>query len=132
MTAPRRPPGRYDERRVLPARRLLLLGGCTIGLVALVAAYVLFTRYTGRTATAAVLGFTIVSETRVDVRFEVSKPASATTYCVVRARSRDGAQVGAAAVRVGPASRGTIRQTYQLVTTSRANTGEVDGCSDHP
>ena len=132
MTAPRRPPGRYDERRALPARRLLLLGGGAAGLVALVAAYVLFARYTGRTATAAVLGFTVVSDTRVDVRFEVSKPASATTYCVVRARDNDGAQVGAASVRVGPASTGTIRQTYQLGTTGRANTGEVDGCSDHP
>ena len=132
MTAPRRPPGRYDERRVLPARRLLLFGGGAVGLVALVAAYVLFARYTGRTATAAVLGFTVVSDTRVDVRFEVSKPASATTYCVVRARSSDGAEVGAAAVRVGPAKRGTSRQTYQLGTTGRANTGEVDGCSDHP
>ena len=55
MTAPRRPPGRYDERRALPARRLLLLGGGPVGLVALVAAYLLFARYTGRTATAAVL-----------------------------------------------------------------------------
>ncbi len=132
MTDPRRPPGRYDERRVLPTHRSLLLGGGAVGLVALVAAYVLFAWYTGRTATAAVLGFTVVSDTRVDVRFEVSKPESATTYCVVRARSNDGAQVGAAAVRIGPASTGTIRQTYQLVTTGRANTGEVDGCSDHP
>ena len=132
MTTPRRPPGRYDERRVLPARRLRLGLAGAVALVGLVAAYMLFARYTARTATAAVRGFTVVSDAQVEVRFEVRKPGPATTYCVVRARAADGAEVGSTAVRVGPAGQGTVQVTYRLATSGRANTGEVDGCSARP
>ena len=131
MTAPRRPPGRYDEPRALPAGRAPRVVGGVLALLALVAAYTAFTRYSSRTSTAAVQGFTVVSDNEVDVRFEVRKRPAATTYCVVRARAADGAEVGSTTVPVGPSAAGTVQLSQRLTTSRRANTGEVDSCSSH-
>jgi len=131
MTTPRRPPGRYDEPRGLPSRPVLLTAGGVLGALLLLAAYTVFVHLTGNTATAGVDGYTVASDAEVEVRFEVSKAAGSTTYCLVRARDVGGAEVGAQYVMVGPASSGTVVRTYRLRTTRRANTGEVDGCLAH-
>ncbi len=131
MTTPRRPPGRYDQRRGLPSGPVLLAAGGVLGALLLVAAYAAFVHLAGRTATAGVDSYTVVSDTLVEVRFEVSKAAGSTTYCRVRARDAGGTEVGGQYVRVGPAPSGTVAQTFRLRTTSRANTGEVDGCVAH-
>ena len=77
---------------------------------------------------AGVTAFRTVSDHRVDVTFEVRKPADRPALCVVRARDRHGAQTGYAQVRIGPARSSTVTVTKRLPTRERATTGEVGGC----
>ena len=131
MTAPRRPPGRYDEPRALPSRPVLLGLGGTAGLLALLAAYALFSR-TASEPIGALLGYQIVSDRAVDVRFEVSRKPGSKAVCLIRARDAGGAEVGRAEVPVNPAGGRQVRLTYRLATTARANTGEVADCLARP
>jgi hypothetical protein len=69
----------------------------------------------------------------VVITFEVTRPAGRAVSCVVRARSRDGAEVGRAVVPV-PASggNGSVVVTHALPTRARPVTGEVEGCGVDP
>jgi hypothetical protein len=77
---------------------------------------------------AGVTRIRFVSAHRVDVTFEVHKPAGATAVCVVRARDAAGAQTGYAQVTVGPARDSVVTTTYRLATRQQAVTGELAGC----
>jgi hypothetical protein len=79
----------------------------------------------GRTR-VSVLAYEVLDDHAVEVRFEVFKDADATVVCEVRARARDGAEVGSEDVTVGPGKKVV---TYRLTTARRAATGEVTGCS---
>jgi uncharacterized protein (DUF58 family) len=80
--------------------------------------------------TSGVLGFRVVDDRHVEVRFEVHKAPLAEAVCTVRAREEGGREVGRAEVTVGPRSdeRRVSQVTYLLATTARAVSGEVPGC----
>ena len=131
MTVPRRPPGRYDEPRALPSRPVLLGVGGVVGVLALLAAYLLFARVNSG-PTGALLGYRVVDDTSVEVRFEVSRTPGSKAVCLVRARDSGGTEVGRAEVPVPTAGDRRVRVTYVLTTTARANTGEVADCLVRP
>ncbi len=128
MTTPRRPPGRYDERRSLPRPARFALVGL-LGLTLLALLVVAFQRFQARTTTYAVLGYKVLDDQRVEVRFRVDVPVGGTVHCGVRARALDGAVVGEERVQVGPQRSSPVVVTRLLTTRSRAVTGEVTGCS---
>jgi hypothetical protein len=78
---------------------------------------------------AGVTAFSVRSDRAVRVSFEVSKDSGDKVVCVVRARGKDGSEVGRAEVPV-PVEHpeGTVEVTYTLTTRKRAVTGEVQGC----
>lgn len=131
--APHFPPGRYGRRRQprsqvrrwLPyaLAALVLLAGTAI-------AVKLYRQYALAPYQVRVLTVTNIEEQQVTVTFEVRKPAGEPALCTVRARSREGEEVGRAEVRVpgGAADETTSRVTYTLQTTKRPVTGEVPGC----
>ena len=80
----------------------------------------------GRTR-VTVLGYRVIDDHAVEVRFEVGKDRDATVVCEVRARDRDGVEVGNEDVTVGS---GAEVVTHRLTTSRRAATGEVTGCSN--
>ena len=125
MTSPRRPPGRYDEPRRYP-RSLTVAVAALLGIGLLAFSYAAW-RHTssGRTG-VTVLGYDVVDDHVVEVRFEVRKAGTSAVVCVVRARDRDGVEVGSEDVRVGP---DVAVVTHRLTTTRRAASGEVTGCS---
>lgn len=131
MTVPRRPPGRYDEPRALPARPVLLAIGGVVGGLALLAAYALFSR-SASGPTGALLSYAVVSDSAVDVRFEVSRTPGSKAVCLIRARDAGGTEVGRAEVPISADGGRTVRTTYRLATTARANTGEVADCITRP
>ena len=131
MTVPRRPPGRYDEPRALPSRPVLLSVAGVVGVSALLAAYALFSR-SASGPTGALLTYTVVSDSAVDVRFEVSRTPGSKAVCLIRARDVGGTEVGRAEVPVSPSGGRRVRLTYRLATTARANTGEVADCITRP
>ncbi|MGB8651327.1 MAG: DUF4307 domain-containing protein [Mycobacteriales bacterium] len=128
MTTPRRPPGRYDERRPVP-RGVLIVGAAVLGLLLVGLAYTGYSRFARNDQpTWTTIGYTVVDDTAVDVRFEVRKALTATVECLVQARDRDGVQVASDLVRVGPSDRGTVTTVHRLATPRRAVIGEITGC----
>jgi len=76
---------------------------------------------------ATLLRFTVVSDARVDVTFEVRRDSVSSTVCVLRAQSERHADVGYATVTITP-GREYVQSTYPLATSSLATTAEVLGC----
>lgn len=131
--APQEP--RYSRRQGGVGQRLLAVL-FTVLVVALVAAVLqmLWGRYTARTVTGEVLGFTVTSDSSVDVRLRVSKKPGSRAYCIVRSREFSGAEVARDVIVVDPVGTPgrTARGETTLQTTARAVTGEVTGCSSEP
>jgi Domain of unknown function (DUF4307) len=120
-------PDRYGRppRRFGPAARRLAIAA---GLAAAVAVAAVAWALSRPAVEAGVTAFRPISDTRVDVTFEVHKPARETAVCVVRARDSSGRQAGYAQVTIGPARSSKVTLTKALATTSLATTGEVGGC----
>ena len=76
---------------------------------------------------ATLLRFTVVSDSRVDITFEVRRDSVSSTVCVLRAQSERHADVGYATVTISP-GREYVQATYPLATSSRATVAEVLGC----
>ena len=130
------PPGpRYGSRRSLIAHRVLavLLSIGFLSLVALVVGTLMKRAFTGGPS-ATVSGFTVLSKNAVRVRFEVRQKAGGRAYCIVRARGRDGGEVGKDVAEVDPvgAPEKAVRSDFRLATSTTAVTGEVAGCSSTP
>jgi hypothetical protein len=104
-----------------------------VGIVALVTVFLAVVGFvTYRLATNGVqstlLRFTVVSDTRVDVTFDVRRDEVSDTVCVLRAQNEKHADVGYATVRI-TRGRTYVQPTYSLATYARATTAEVLGCS---
>jgi hypothetical protein len=104
-----------------------------VGLLA-VAGSTLWERFGGERATAQVVDFQVLSDDVVRIDVQVSKPAGAAAYCLLRARGADGAEVGREVVTLArPGTAGeTVRREHELATRDRAVTGEAGACSLEP
>ena len=137
MTSPaarRRPPGRYDEPSKLGARlTAVVLGALFAGLLVAIGA-ALYQRISEVDVRAQVIDFQVRSDRTVTIDVEVVKPPGAQAYCVLRARGRDGAEVGREIVAIDPVGSGArvVRLEHDLATTARATTGEAGRCSAEP
>jgi hypothetical protein len=115
---------------VLP---LLVAGVVVAGLLL---AWSLYRTYAGDGIHGQVTAFRIASDSQVIITFEVVGAGAEPAKCTVRARSRDGREVGRAEVPVptgaepaGRKGRDPVVVTYPLATTGRAVTGELVGCA---
>jgi hypothetical protein len=129
-TDPVFPPGRYGRRRA--GRRvprwvpiLLLLA---VVLAGLAVTFRLANQYGHGPYDAELIRFTDVTDSQVVVQFRVYLPAGKSAVCAVRARNRNGLEVGRAEVDVPPNASSQPVVTYRLVTRERPVTGEVVGC----
>src|SRR2546430_8110967 len=115
-SAPIFPAGRYGKRREprRNTRGLVLLLAAAGALVGLLLAVVLYQRYGTPDYRPQVVNFQTAGD-HVTMRFEVHKPSGDPVTCHVRARNRDGAEVGAADVAV-PAGK-TVAPTDTLATS---------------
>ena len=128
MTTPRRPPGRYDERRPLP-RAVLVTGGSVLGLALIALAYAGYSRFSTNRVQYGTLGYKVVDDSSTQIRFQVDKDLTETVRCQLIARDADHTDVGSRTVTVGPAERQTVITTSTVETTRRAKSGEVVGCA---
>ena len=127
MTAASRSP-RLGQRLLAVLLAVLFVG--LVGAVVLLG----FTRLTGDSLKGRVVSYTVVSDGEVVVDVEVAKQRGGTAYCVIRARSGDGAEVGrdiAVLDGEGTPSR-TARGSFSLSTSARPVTGELAGCRSSP
>ena len=123
--APVFPPGRYGRRRPMVLALLVVAALVASGLLALR----LYRMYGDPTYDPQVITYTDITDTQIVVVFQVTLPEGGSADCRVRARSRDGVEVGLAEVRVdaAPGEKQAI-VTYRLATTGRALIGEVLRC----
>jgi hypothetical protein len=131
VTPPVFPPGRYGRRRrtgKAPRWVLPLLVAAVLAAGLLVTLQLYRTRVADQVH-AGVTTFSVRSDRAVRVSFEVSKESGEKVVCIVRARGKDGSEVGRAEVPV-PIEHGddSVEVTYTLTTRKRAVTGEVQGC----
>jgi hypothetical protein len=104
-----------------------LAGVLGAGLLVLV--FLAWQRFESRGTTFTALGYQVVSDTAVQVRFSVPLTPGTTVSCVVRARDAAGAEVGRSDVRVGPQRTSPVLVTHLVSTVRRAAMGEVTHCS---
>ncbi len=76
---------------------------------------------------AGVLAYDTVSDGHMTITYEVERRDETPATCVLRARARDGFDVGYAVVELPPA-RGRTQHTFQMATAYRALVGELLGC----
>lgn len=125
------PPGRYGRRRALRSRRpwvVALLMAAALAVTGLVAVR-LYRTYGDPAYDADVITYTDATDTQLVVTFRVTVPAGGAADCVLRARARDGAEVGRADVRVDAAPGQTqVTTSHRLATSRQAFVGEVLRC----
>ncbi|WP_323373521.1 DUF4307 domain-containing protein [Plantactinospora alkalitolerans] len=129
--APVFPPGRYGHRRAPRRRRPWVATLLVVALLAVLGAvsYRLYRQYGDPNYDAQVITYTEITESQLVLDFRVTVPAGGSAICVVRARSRDGVEVGREELRVTaePGQRHlTVR--HRLATTGRPILGEVVRC----
>ncbi|MEO8850174.1 MAG: DUF4307 domain-containing protein [Allobranchiibius sp.] len=74
-------------------------------------------------------GHDIVSDTRVEVTFDVINQNGRPVSCVLEAQDNNHSQVGVTTVDLPASNRGVVRYIRTLSTVTRAVTGTVDSCS---
>lgn len=82
--AQRVPPGRYDPPSRFGARVLAMLLGALVLALVVAAVWMLYQRFGSSQVRANVRTFTVVSDTLVQVDFDVVPPADRPAYCLVR------------------------------------------------
>jgi hypothetical protein len=132
VTMPAFPAGRYGRRRsgrkaprwVVPALALLMAAVCALII------WRLYSTFLDGRVHYQLIRYDSVTDQQVRVTFEVVRPGGEAARCVVRARARDGSEVGREEVAVPPGRRGerSVVVTHVLKTTARPVTGEVAGC----
>ncbi|MEV1289008.1 DUF4307 domain-containing protein [Micromonospora sp. NPDC049679] len=125
------PPGRYGRRRAPQRRRPWLVALLLVPVVVLGAAVMvrLYQQHGDPNYQAKVITYTEITDSQILVTFQVTVPPGGSADCMLRARSRDGAEVGLEKVRVtaAPGERTPV-VSHRLATTARPLIGEVLRC----
>ena len=132
--APIFPPGRYGRRRQ-PAgrRRPLLVGLLAVAMLAALGlmAVRLYALYGHPDYDAEVITYTQITDSQIVVDFKVTVPEGGSAVCVLRARSRDGAEVAREEVTLtASADERQVTAQHRLTTTARPFLGEVLRCRE--
>ena len=129
--APVFPPGRYGRRREPGRRRPWLVAAlAVVTLVAGAAVAVrLYRNYGDPAYDAQVVTYTDITDSGITVVFRASVPEGGRAVCVLRARSRDGAEVGREEVTVPDTpGDGPTQVSHLLATSAKPLIGEVIRC----
>lgn len=132
QAAPLFPAGRYGRRRearrrpgVVPVALAIITAAAV-----LMVTYRLYTQYGANPYQPGQIRYDQVTDSRVTVTFEVSKPADGTAVCRLQAKDRSGAETGYAEVSVGTGAR--VSTTYAMATGTRAVLVTILGCDAAP
>lgn len=131
-SAGRTPPSsRYGRAPIAAATRrriVIALGALTVllGLGLAIGAYQRFERAPVEGEMAA---YDVLDEQTTSVTISVTRRDPAVpVVCIVRARSRDGAEIGRREILVGPSTERTVQVTSTVKTYKRPYVGDIYGC----
>lgn len=124
---PARPPGRYGETK---PRRRLALTAVVVVVVAALLSWLVWAALVASTpdVRSTLVGFRVVDDAQVRVRFQVVADRASAVTCTLTARDADGSTTGVQQVTV-PAGRRDVRDGQTVIRTrARAVTADVAGC----
>ena len=125
------PPARYG-RAPMPAatrRRVAIVLGALATLALIGGAAAAYRHFEGADVEGKMAAYEVLDDQTVEVTISVTRKDPATpVVCIVRARSRDGAETGRREVLVGPADAQTIQVTTTVKSFRRPLVGDIYGC----
>jgi hypothetical protein len=110
---------------------MMALMACVVVAASLLVATRLYRQYGDPAYDADVIAYTEITDAQVLIRFQVNVPSGRSATCVLRARARDGSEVGKDEVLVTakPGEKLVVTE-HRLPTTARPLVGEVLRCRD--
>ncbi len=126
-----RPPERYGRSTLTAGTRRRV----TLGLAGLVvaaglgAAAVAYQRHEGNDVEGKAAAFEVLDKGTLSITFSVTrKDPAQPAVCIVRARSRDGAETGRREILVGPSDGKTVQVTTTVSAFRPSEVADVYGC----
>ena len=126
------PSQRLQERYPRPRLSRPVLVALVGSLAAVALAWLLWVAsvHSAPAVSAQVAGFSVVSNTRVDVTMTVDRPdPSLPATCLLVAQSVDFDRVAEQQVRIGPTAERLVDVKISLTTLRRATSASVKGCA---
>lgn len=125
------PPARYGRGPMAAdTRRRIVIGlGVLATLVLIGGAAMAYQRFEGVDVEGEMVAYQVLDDQTVEVTISVTrKDPALPVVCIVRARSRDGAETGRREVLVGPADARTVQVTTTVKSHQRPYVGDIYGC----
>ena len=116
---------RYGVKQSNPKRLRVF---AAVGITALVLGTAYFALGTSQQFSYEDIGYRVVSDYRVEVDIEITKPIDQALVCSVQALNNQFAVIGWKEFEFEPSQFMTLRHTVTLNTTEQAVTGLVDEC----
>ncbi|WP_167098495.1 DUF4307 domain-containing protein [Mycobacterium sp. DL592] len=122
---------RYGRQRMSATTRRWL--AIALGVVALalgvVVAVVGYQRFEGNDVEGTMAAYEVVDSQTVSVTISVTrKDPSRPAHCIVRVRSRDGAETGRREILVAPSEQKTVQVTATVKSSKPPFVGDIYGC----
>lgn len=129
--SPRRPASRYGREPLPPAtrRRIAVALGALVAVAGVAIAVLAYQRFEGVDVQGEAAAFEVLDDETVSVTVSVTrKDPSQPVVCIVRARSKDGAETGRREILIGPSTETTVQVTTTVKSYKRAFVGDLYGC----
>ncbi|HMZ15851.1 MAG TPA: DUF4307 domain-containing protein [Mycobacterium sp.] len=124
------PESRYGRRTSAATRRRVAIALGVLVLAAGVGLAVLgYQRFAGNDVEGSIGAYRVLDDQTVSVTISVTrKDPSRPASCIVRARSRDGAETGRREVLIPPSESKTVQVTTTVASYKRPFVGDIYGC----
>ena len=125
------PQARYGRAPVPAAtrRRVAIVLGVLATLALFGAAVAAYQRFEGVDVEGKMAAYEVLDDQTVEITISVTRKNPATpAVCIVRARSKDGVEIGRREVLVGPADARTVAVTTTVKSFLRPFVGDIYGC----
>ena len=125
------PESRYGRQRMAPAtrRRVAIALGVLVLALGILFALVGYQRFEGTDVQGSIAAYQVVDNQTVSVTISVTRKNPAQpVHCIVRVRSRDGAETGRREVLVGPSDQKTVQVTTTVKSYKPPFVGDIYGC----
>lgn len=126
-----RPSPRYGPGPIPPQRRrqITRVAGILVTLALIGIAVTAYHRFEGKAVEGELAAYEVLDDKTVSVTISVTrKDPALPVVCIVRARSRDGAETGRREFIVGPSSARTVQVTQTVESYQRPLVGDIYGC----